>query len=177
MIGKILIGLAALIVGFVAFVAMQPSKVRVVRTAQISAPPADVFQNVNDLRKWDQWSPWAKLDPNSKVSFEGPQAGEGAVFKWSGNDKVGAGQMRIVESRPAERINIKVDFTKPFEGSTASEFAFKGDGGGTAVTWTSTSHNNFIGKAMCLFVNIDKMLGGDMEKGLAQLKAAAERKG
>jgi hypothetical protein len=174
MLKKILIALAVLAAAFAGFVALQPSEFRVERTAMIAAPAADVFAHVNDLHKWDAWSPWAKLDPNAKVGFEGAAAGKGAAFTWSGNDSVGEGRMTISESRPSELISIKVDFTRPFEGSSTSQFTFKPEGNRTAVTWTMSGRQGFIAKAVCLVMNGKKMMGGEMEKGLAQLKAVAE---
>ncbi len=120
MFRKILIGLAALILILVAVVAVQPSDFRVERTAKIAAAPGDVFAQVNDFHKWEAWSPWAKLDPAAKVTFEGPEAGQGAVMTWAGNDKVGEGKVTIVESRPSDLVKIKVDFIKPFEGTSTS---------------------------------------------------------
>jgi hypothetical protein len=174
MFKKILIGLAAIVVAFVAFVAMQPSEYRVARSATIAAPAPAVFAQVNDFHNWEGWSPWAKLDPNAKATFEGPNAGTGAVFNWSGNDKVGEGRMTLTESRPAELIRIKLDFVKPMEGTSIAEFAFAPQGDRTAVTWSMSGHNNFIARAICLFMNMDKMLGGEFEKGLANLKAVVE---
>jgi hypothetical protein len=124
---------------------------------------------VNDLRNWDAWSPWAKLDPDAKFTYEGPAAGVGAAFSWSGNRKVGAGRMAITESRPNERIRFQLDFLKPMRASNTTEFNFRPDGGQTEVTWTMSGKNNFLGKAFSLFVNCDTMVGGDFEKGLAQL--------
>jgi Polyketide cyclase / dehydrase and lipid transport len=179
MIKKILIviaGIAIIIGAFAVFVALQPAEFRIERTATIAAPAPEVFVQVNDLHNWQAWSPWAKLDPQAKISFAGPPAGQGAVFTWSGNDDVGEGSMTLAESRPNELIRIQVAFVRPFEGGNVSEFAFKPDGQQTAVTWTMSGRNGFIGKAMCLFVDMDKMLGGDMEKGLAQMKAVTEAK-
>ena len=102
MLKKILLLLVVAIAGLAVYVAMQPDHFRIERRATVNAPPQAVFTQVNDFRKWDDWSPWAKLDPNSKIAFEGPQAGQGAVFKWSGNDKVGEGKMTLVESKPGE---------------------------------------------------------------------------
>ena len=174
MLKKILIGLVVLIAAFVGVVAMQPAEFSVSRTATIAAPAGDVFAHVNDLRKWDAWSPWAKLDPAAKVAFEGPSAGKGAVFTWSGNDYVGEGRMTVAESRPAELVSLNVDFTKPMEGRSTSEFSFKPESNQTAVTWTMGGHHDFLGKAMCLIFNGRKMMGDEMEKGLANLKAVAE---
>jgi Polyketide cyclase / dehydrase and lipid transport len=174
MLKKILIGLAVIIVAFVVVVALQPSEVRVVRSITITAPAPVVFAQVNDFHKWEAWSPWAKLDPAAKVTFEGTPAGQGAVFTWAGNDEVGEGRMTLTESRPDDYIKIDVAFVKPMEGTSTSEFSLKPEGNQTVVTWTTTGHNNFIGKALCLFVDMEEMLGGALEKGLAQLKSVAE---
>jgi carbon monoxide dehydrogenase subunit G len=174
MLKKILIALAALVLILVAIVALQPTEFRVERTATIAAPPADVFAQVNDLPKWDAWSPWAKLDPNAKIVFEGPEAGQGAAMTWVGNDEVGEGKMTIVESRPNEAVKLKVDFVKPFEGTSMSEFAFKPEGDGTVVTWTMSAHHNFLEKAFCLVMNGKKMIGDAMDKGLAKMKFVLE---
>jgi len=176
MLKKILIALALLIAGFAEVVAMQPSEFHVERTATVAAPPASVFAHVDDLHKWEAWSPWAKLDPAAKVAYEGSPAGKGAGFTWSGNDKVGEGRMTIVESRPAELVDIKVDFTRPFAGSNSSTFTFKPEGDGTAVTWAMSGHQNFIEKAVCLVMNGKKMIGDQLDQGLAQLKNVAEKK-
>ena len=139
-----------------------------------TSPEADVFAQVNDLRKWDACSPWAKLDPDAKISFEGPESGQGAAMSWAGNEKVGEGKMTVVESQPNDAVKLRVDFVKPFEGTSNSDFAFKPEGDGTAITWAMSAHHNFLEKAMCLVMNGKKMIGDDMEKGLAQLKSVAE---
>jgi uncharacterized protein YndB with AHSA1/START domain len=171
---KIFFGLVTVVVVFVLVVALQPSEFHVVRSATISASPAEVFAQVNDFHNWEAWSPWAKLDPACKNTFEGAPAGTGAVFKWSGNDQVGEGSMTILESRPPEQIRIKLDFVRPFESTCNVEFQFKPEGEQTAVTWSMAGENNFIGKVFCLFMNMDKTLGGEFEKGLAQMKAVTE---
>ncbi|MFM9842199.1 MAG: SRPBCC family protein [Dongiaceae bacterium] len=177
MIKKILTVIAAIVViiaAFAVYVALQPAEFRIERTATIAAPPADVFAQVNDFHKWEAWSPWAKLDPQAKVTFEGAPAGQGAVFTWSGNKDVGEGRMTLAESRPNELVRIDVAFVQPFEGGNISEFAFRPDGQQTAVTWTISGRNGFLAKAFSVFVDMEKMLGGDMEKGLAQMKSVTE---
>jgi len=175
---KILVGVALLVVLVVAVVAilaaLQPSEFRVTRSATIAAPAATVFAQVNDLHNWEAWSPWAKLDPAVKNTFEGTPAGTGAVFAWSGNSKVGEGRMTIVESRPSELVRIKLEFMRPFAATNTAEFSFKPDGGQTVVTWSMYGHNNFVGRAIFLFVNMDKTLGGEFEKGLASMRSVAE---
>jgi uncharacterized protein YndB with AHSA1/START domain len=174
MLKKILIALAAIIAVFLGVVALQPSEFRVARSAKMSAPPEEVFAQVNDFHKWDAWSPWAKLDPNANNSFEGPTSGNGAVFKWSGNSEVGEGSMTILESRPDELIRIRLDFVKPFEDTSTTEFTFEPQGDQTEVTWSMFGRNTFISKMFCLFMDMDKMIGDKFEEGLASLKAIAE---
>ncbi|MGH7956135.1 MAG: SRPBCC family protein [Opitutaceae bacterium] len=174
MLSKILLGIAAVLVAFAVVVAFQPAEFQVVRTTTIAAGPAVVFSEVNDFHQWNAWSPWAKLDPAMKQTHEGAPAGTGAIYSWAGNREVGEGRMTITESRPNELIRIKLEFLKPFAATNTTEFTFKPVGAQTSVTWNMTGEKNFISKAMCLFVNMDKMVGGDFEKGLAALKSIAE---
>ena len=176
MLKKILIALVLVVVVFAGVVAMQPGEFRVERSTTIAAAPAEVFAHVNDFHKWDAWSPWAKIDPNAKESFEGAPAGEGAILKWSGNSDVGEGSMTLTESRPPEFIRIKLDFVRPFEDTSTVEFHFKESDSQTQVTWSMYGKNNFIAKAMCLFMNMDKMIGDKYEEGLASMKAVVEGK-
>ena len=169
MLIKILLVLAALVAVFLIVAAFQPDSFRVERSATISAPPAIVFAQVNDLHAWQEFSPWAKLDPEAKNTYEGPRAGPGAAFAWSGNSKIGQGRMTITESRPNELVRKKLDFIKPMESTSTAEFTFKPEGDKTVVTWSMYGPNNFIGKAFGLFFNCDKMCGDQFEKGLANL--------
>lgn len=176
MFRKILLALVALIGILVAVIATRPDDFRVTRSATFNAPPAAVFEQVNDFQKWEAWSPWAKLDPNVKNTFEGPAAGKGAVFRWAGNLEVGEGEMTIAESRPPELILLDLHFIKPFEGTSTTEFTFKPSGDQTAVTWTMFGKNNFVGKAMSLVMDCDKMMGPQFEKGLENMRAVVEAK-
>ena len=174
MLKIVLIALVAIVVVFVVAVAMQPSEFRVTRTASISAPAPAVFAQVNDFHKWEAWSPYAKLDPAMKKAYEGAPAGTGAIYTWAGNSEVGEGRTTIVESRPNELIRITLEMFRPFAGTNAVEFTFRPEGNQTAVTWSLAGRNNFISKAVSLFMNMDKMIGGQFEKGLAQLKSVVE---
>jgi hypothetical protein len=173
MLIKILLVLAALVAVFLIVAAFQPDSFRVERSATISAPPAIVFAQVNDLHAWQEFSPWAKLDPEAKNTYEGPRAGPGAAFAWSGSSKIGQGRMTITESRPNELVRMKLDFIKPMESTSTAEFTFKADGDSTLVAWSMSGKNNFIGKVFCLVMNMDKTVGGDFEKGLANLNTQA----
>jgi carbon monoxide dehydrogenase subunit G len=170
----ILLVIAAVIVLLVAVVATRPSDFRVTRSTAISAPPAVVFAQVNDFHNWDGWSPWARMDPEMKATYAGPAAGTGAVYSWVGNNKVGEGRMTIMESHPSDLVRIKLEFRKPFAATNAAEFTFQPQGNRTTVTWNMTGKKNFMTKAMGLVMNMDKMIGGQFDQGLAQMKSVAE---
>jgi hypothetical protein len=172
---KILISVAVLVIAFVAVVAMQPSEFRVARSATIAAPAPVVFAEVNDFRKREAWSPWAKLDPAMKKVYTGAPAGTGAVYAWSGNGEVGEGRTTIIESRPHDLVRIKLEFVRPFAATNDVEFTFRPDGNRTAVTWSMTGRNGFLAKAAGLVMDMDRMVGGQFETGLARLKAVAEK--
>ncbi|MDB6021894.1 MAG: polyketide cyclase, partial [Pedosphaera sp.] len=122
------------------------------------------------------WNPWTKLDPAIKMTYEGKPAGTGASYSWVGNSQVGEGRMTITESRPNELVGFKLEFFKPMAGVSTAEFTFKPQGGQTTVTWSMSGEKNFVSKAICLFVSMDKMIGGQFEKGLADLKSVSEGK-
>lgn len=174
MLIKILIGLAVIVVAFAIIVAMRPADFRIVRSTTIAAPPEAVFAQVNDLHQWQSWSPWEKLDPQMSRTFLGPPAGVGATYRWVGNKKAGEGVMRIAESRPAYLVRLDLEFIKPFAANNVAEFKFEPEGGKTQVTWSMTGRNGFMGKAFCMVMDMDKMVGADFEKGLAAMKSVAE---
>ena len=176
MLKKILIGLAVVVLALVVLVAVQPSQFRYSRSRTMAVAPGAVFPLVNDFHKWDAWSPWAKIDPACKNTFSGAESGNGAVFSWAGNNEVGEGRMTITESRPVELIRLDLEFVKPMAGLAVTEFTFKPEGGKTTVTWTMTGENNFVGKAMSLVMNCEKMCGEQFDKGLESIEKAAAAK-
>lgn len=167
--------LLGLLAAFLLYAASRPDQFEVQRSAVIQAPPDKVFGLINDFRQWTQWSPWEKMDPAMKRTYSGAPAGHGAVYAWEGNKQVGTGRMEILESVPASRIAIQLDFTAPMTARNASEFTLQPEAGGTRVTWTMRGDTPFGMKVLHVFVSMDKMVGGDFEKGLANLKAAAEK--
>jgi uncharacterized protein YndB with AHSA1/START domain len=174
MLIKILIAVAAIFVVLAVIVALQPSEFRVARSTTISAPPSAVFVQVNDFHKWEAWNPWGKIDPAMKQTYEGAPAGTGAIYTWAGNNEVGEGRMAIIESRPSELIRVKLEFFKPFAATNTAEFTFKPEANQTVVTWSMFGEKNFMAKAIHLFMNMDKMIGGQFEKGLAEMKSVVE---
>ena len=174
MLKIILTILALIVVVFVVVVALQPADFRVARSATMSAPAQAVFAQVDDLRNWEAWNPWQKIDPAMKLTFAGPPAGPGASYSWAGNNEVGEGRLTITESRPNDLVLIKLEFLKPFTATNTATFTFKSIGNQTAVTWSMEGRNNFMAKAINLFMNMDRMVGGQFEKGLADMKAVVE---
>lgn len=174
MLNIILILIVIAVITLLVIAAMQPTDFRITRTGTISAPASAIFPQVNNLQNWDAWSPWAKLDPNAKNSFEGPKEGVGAKMSWAGNNKVGVGSMTITESRPSDFIQFKLEFLKPMQATNTAEFTFTPEGDQTSVTWSMSGTNNFMGKLMGLIMNCDKMVGGQFEQGLAALKTVVE---
>ncbi|WP_223631619.1 SRPBCC family protein [Corallococcus sp. EGB] len=174
MLKKISMGVVAALVLFAGFVATRPDTFTVTRSATVPGSPDIAFGLVNDFHQWNQWSPWDQLDPNMKRTFGGAESGVGATYGWTGNDDVGEGQMTIQEASANESIRVKLEFIKPFASTSTTHFTFKPASDGTSVTWTMTGDHNFISKAMCLFMDMDKMVGKDFEKGLASMKTAAQ---
>ncbi|WP_224364386.1 SRPBCC family protein [Hyalangium versicolor] len=173
MLKKILLGLVAVLVVLAGVIATRPAEFTVQRSATIQAAPEFAFAQVNDFHNWGAWSPWDKLDPDMKRTFDGA-SGPGAIYSWTGNDQVGEGRMTIEDSKASEFVRIKLEFIKPFPATSTTTFTFTPASEGTQVTWKMEGHNDFMGKAFSMFMNMDKMVGGDFEKGLASMKTAAE---
>ena len=174
MLKKSLIALVAVLAILYAVISSQPPSFTISRSTVIAASPAAVFGLVNDFHQWDAWSPWAKIDPAMKKGYEGAPSGVGAIYTWSGNNDVGEGRMTITDSSPNDHIGIKLDFLRPMAVTNTAAFTFKPEGNGVGVTWSMAGDKNFVQKAFFLVMNMDKMLGADFEKGLAQLKVLAE---
>ena len=155
--------------------AIRPARFRIERAARIGATPQVVYPLVADFKRWQAWSPWEALDPDLRRTYSGAAIGRGAVYEWDGNNKAGAGRMEITDAPSPGRIVIKLDFTRPFVAHNTTEFTFAGTDGATDVTWTMSGAHNYMMRVMSLFFSMDKMIGKDFEKGLANLRALAER--
>ena len=163
------------IAGILLYAATKPDSFRVQRVVLINAPSDKVFPLINDIKAWTVWSPYEKKDPAMKRTYGAVTAGKGATYAWEGDKNVGQGNMEIVESGP-KKILIKLDFVKPFEAHNMGEFLLEPKGDSTSVTWAIYGPSPYMSKVIGTFMNIDDMIGRDFEKGLADLKAAAEKK-
>src|SRR5256885_3916227 len=174
MLKKIALTAVALVAILAIAIAPRPADYRVSRSQSIDALASGVYAQVADFHRWKAWSPWEKLDPSMQTEYAGEAGTPEASYAWKGNDKVGEGRMTIIDARPGQLIAIKLEFIKPFASVATTRFDFTPQGGTTQVTWTMDGHNDFAGKAFSLVMDMDKMVGGDFERGLAQLKAVAE---
>lgn len=163
------------IVGVLISALVRPDTFSVQRSATVKAAPEKVFAVLNDFRRWTEWSPWEKLDPAMQRTLGGAPSGKGATYAWEGNSQAGVGRMEIIESVPARKVGIQLDFIKPFESHNIAEFTLTPQGDATRVDWRMHGPAPFITKLMQVFVNMDRMIGKDFEDGLANLKAVAER--
>jgi len=171
--------LVVVVAGILIYAATRPDTFRVQRSASIKAPPEKIFPLINDLRSWGAWSPYEKKDPAMKRTFSGPPSGKGAVYEWDGDKNVGKGRMEITEATPPNKVLIKLDFIKLFEGHNTAEFTMEPKGDNTVVTWAMYGPCPYMAKVMGvvmgLFMNMDDMIGNDFAAGLASLKAAVEK--
>jgi len=163
-----------LLAAVLGYAATLPATFHVQRAARIQAPPERVFALIDDFHAWGAWSPWEKIDPALQRSYSGAPSGEGAAYAWEGNRNIGKGRMRIVESDPPSRIAIELDFLEPFEAHNTAVFTLVGEGDATDVTWAMDGENTYLSKLIGLFFDMDGMIGGNFETGLANLKAEAE---
>ena len=172
-----LIGIAAVVLvgGLLAYVAGRPDSFRVQRAATIKAPPEKIFAQINDFQRWTAWSPYEKKDPAMRRTLSGAPSGKGAVYEWEGNKDIGQGRMEIVETAPPSQLTLKLDFLRPFEAHNMVDFTLVPRGDSTEVTWAIHGPSPFMSKVMGLMMDMDKMIGGDFEVGLANLKALSER--
>ncbi len=179
---KVLLVLLIGVGGFLAFAATRPDNYRVERSQRIEAPADVVYAQLDNFKAWGAWSPWEKRDPAMKKTFDGPPSGVGAGYAWDGNKEVGQGRMTITGSQPPRggssetaELTIRLEFIKPFASVATSSFSVKPEGDkASTATWSMEGRNNLMGKAFGIFMNMDKMIGGDFEKGLGSLKTVAE---
>ena len=138
--------IAVLVVAVIAiliFAATKPATFHVERSTTIAAAPERINPLLDNFHNWDQWSPWAKLDPNMRVSYSGSPIGQGAIYEWEGNSKVGKGRMEILAAQPT-LTSIKLDFIAPFASHNRTNFDLQPQGSITRVTW---SMDGQIGRA------------------------------
>jgi hypothetical protein len=172
------LGVAALgIAALLTYAATRPDMFRVERSVTIAAAPETIHPLINDMQRFNTWNPFNKKDPSMKGSYRGPTAGPGAAYDFEGNGNVGKGSVQIVEPTGPSRVSMKLDMTAPMEAHNRIDFTLVPQGANrTQVTWAMQGPSPFIGKVMGVIFDMDKMVGGDFDAGLASLKALAEQR-
>jgi uncharacterized protein YndB with AHSA1/START domain len=175
MLNLVVIALVVAVVVLLLVVSRQPDTFHVERSRRIAAPQDKVFAQINDFHLWQQWSPWAKLDPTMQVTYSGPDSGVGATQSWVGNNQVGQGSSTIIESQPNERVRMTLAFLKPFKATNDVVFTVVPEGDTVRVTWAMSGPKNLLMKGMHMVMDMDKMCGQAFEHGLAQLEVQAQQ--
>ncbi len=174
MLKIILIAVVVLLAIILIYASTRPDTLHVERAIDIKASPEKIFPLINDFHQWNDWTPYNK-DPAMKKTFSGITSGKGAMYAWEGNKEVGQGEITIVDSTPPKEIALALHMIKPFEGHNHVVFSLDAKGDTTTVTWALEDKHTYFMKVMSLFLNLDKMIGGDFEVGLAKLKTVAEK--
>ncbi|MDJ0923995.1 MAG: SRPBCC family protein [Acidimicrobiia bacterium] len=144
------------------------------RSATIDASSDRVYGHIVDFREWGGWSPWEEMDPSMEKTYSGATTGVGSKYAWSGNRKVGQGNMEITDTQEPSSVTIALEFLKPFKASNTTVFSLEPAGEGTRVTWAMTGRKTLMTRVMGIFKSMDSMVGPDFERGLAKLKSVAE---
>ena len=177
MIKKIAIGFLVVVGLFMLYVAIQPSDFSITRELSIKASAESIFPLINNSEKANSWMPWKASDPNVKMEFSGPSEGVGSKSFWNSTGQMGTGEALVVESVPNQLVKTQLVYSKPFEMSQMAEVSLApGTDGSTVVRWTVTGKNNFMGRLFCVFMDMDKIVGSEFEKGLNNLKSLVETK-
>lgn len=153
--------------------AIMPEDYRVSSATMIDAPPAAVFAQVNELKNWEKWQPFLKMDPETVAKYSGPAAGEGAEYHWTGK-QTGEGKMKIVRSRQDSLVDLDLHFLKPMEGKSTAQFTFIPVDGRTQVEWSMTGKSDFTHKLMSILMCMDRGMSQVFGQGLADLKRVVE---
>lgn len=173
MFGIILGAIGVAVAGVATAAAVRPNSFRVQRSLSIKAAPEAIFDQIQDFRKWRNWSPWENIDPDLMRTYSGADAGKGAAYVWEGK-KAGIGRMDISEAVPSSKVVIRLEFLKPIKALNTTEFTLQKQGDHTVVTWAMFGPSPFMSKLFGLVFNMDKICGNDFEKGLAALKSVVE---
>ena len=172
---KVIAGFLVLsVVAVLALAAMKPDDFWIERSATFKAPAEKIFPLLNSPKAAMAWIPFMEPDPNVKIGYEGPESGVGAAQTWDGNNDVGKGRIEITESTPSSQVTAKLDFERPMAGSNTVVYSLEPDGDGTKMSWMMTGQQPFLGKLISVFIDCDKMVGEQFDKGLAKLKTIVE---
>ncbi|MCZ8312466.1 MAG: SRPBCC family protein [Magnetospirillum sp.] len=169
----VLFGLVVAVGALVAYAATKPDSFRVVRSLTIAAPPDRLFALINDMRGFNRWNPYERKDPG-RGTYGSAQAGIGASYAWD-SPKLGKGAMTIVDAAAPGRVVMRLDFETPFKARNSATFTIMPHDGGSEVSWAMEGPAPLVTKVMDTVIGMDKIIGGDFEEGLRNLKEIAEK--
>lgn len=175
MLKKISLAFAALVVAIVAYAAIKPSHYEISRSVEINAPVEKIFPYLDNSKLAEQWGPWLEEDPDAKMTYSGPDSGAGSKASWTGGKKLGVGSATIIDSTANQRVGIQLEYVEPMQMKQYAEYIVEPAGSATKVTWKVSGENNFMGRLMCVFMNMDNMVGSMFERGLNKLKTVVEK--
>jgi uncharacterized protein YndB with AHSA1/START domain len=174
MLSTIVIIVVLFVAAVLLYAATRPDTFALQRSASIAAPPEKVFALISDLKAFNTWNPFALKEPTAEIHYEGAAAGPGAAYSWKGK-AMGAGRLEVVEAVAPAKVVLRLYFRKPMQATNRVEFTLVPQGAhATQVTWAMTGPMPYLSKLMTMFVSMDKMMGGEFEAGLANLKAVAQ---
>ncbi len=169
-----IIGGIVLLISILAMIA--PKSYDVSRSIEIGKPSFDVFTYLKLLKNQDEWSPWAKKDPNMKKTYTGKDGEVGFISRWEGNKNVGIGEQEITRIVKDELIESQLRFLKPWKSTSDAYMKVdKVTSDVSKVTWGFSGESKFPFSIVMLFMNMDKAVGKDFEEGLASLKERLEK--
>lgn len=174
---KIVLGIVALIVLILVIALFTKKEYTVERSVTINKPRQQVFEFVKLVKNMPQYSKWWQTDPNVRTTFTGTDGTPGFVAAWDSDMKeAGKGEQEIKQVKEGESIDCEIRFIKPFEGLGNTKITTAdASAGQTNVTWMFHGKMTYPMNAMMLFMNMDKMLGKDLEISLNNLKAVLEK--
>lgn len=164
----------AIIIFVLILALLKPAASMIVREILINASPEAIFPLINSSKRSYEWMPWADGDPNLKVDYTGPESGVGSSSSWTGK-KMGVGTSEVIESVNLKSVKTKLSYTKPHVMNQIAEVSLHPETGGTLVRWSVNGHNSFMFRVICIFINIDKIVGDQFLVGLNRLKSLAEK--
>jgi len=147
------------------------------RNIIINKPKQEVFNYIKHIKNQDHFNKWTMTDPNMKKTYRGTDGSVGFVYGWNGNSKAGEGEQEIKGITEGEKLDLEVRFVRPFAAVAKTPFVTElVNGNQTKVTWTMISNMKYPMNIMLAFMNMDKLLGKDLETSLTMLKGILEKK-
>ena len=172
----IVIAIVAIIVLVLVLALIAPKSYSIQREIRINKPINEVYEYVKLIKNQDHYSVWVQKDPHMKKEYKGTDGTVGFLYSWDGNKKVGAGSQEIKNLEQGKKIDLEIRFIRPFKAIASTPFFFESEAENqTKVIWGMNSTMNYPMNVMLLMMNMDKLLGKELEISLEQLKKAIEK--